>query len=108
MPVGFGGPARHISRPSGGGSPGDSVFQVNACRNSSVLLMLLPSSTITHFLGHRLPPIVRYSPDYLEGFFWAPLCQAALREGAGESATRLLKTASETRLLRHLSASLRE
>jgi hypothetical protein len=41
--------------------------------------------------------------------FWgfsAPLCQAALREGACESATSLLNTASETRLLRHLSASL--
>jgi hypothetical protein len=43
--------------------------------------------------------------------FWAfsaPLCQAALREGACESARRLLKTASETRLLRHRSASLRD
>jgi hypothetical protein len=38
----------------------------------------------------------------------APLCQAALREGACESAVRLLKTASEMRLLRHRSASLRD
>ena len=40
--------------------------------------------------------------------FSAPLCQAALRDGACESARRLLKTASETRLLRHRSASLRD
>src|SRR5215203_5294028 len=40
--------------------------------------------------------------------FSAPLCQAALREGVCESATRLLNTASETRLLRHRSASLRD
>src|SRR5215211_7676089 len=39
-------------------------------------------------------------------YFRAPLCQAALLEGACESATRLLKTASEMRLLRHRSASL--
>jgi hypothetical protein len=38
----------------------------------------------------------------------APLCQAALREGACESAIMLLKTASQTRLLRHRSASLRD
>ena len=35
-------------------------------------------------------------------------CQAALRDCARESAMRLLKTASQTRLLRHLSASLRD
>jgi hypothetical protein len=41
--------------------------------------------------------------------FSAPLCQAALREGAScESVWRILKTASETRLLRHRSASLRD
>src|SRR5215207_9468612 len=40
--------------------------------------------------------------------FSAPLCQAALHEGACISATRLLKTASEMRLLRHRSASLRD
>jgi hypothetical protein len=40
--------------------------------------------------------------------FSAPLCQAALREGARESATRLLKTASEMRLLRQRNASLRD
>src|SRR5215217_639612 len=40
--------------------------------------------------------------------FSAPLCQAALLEGACESAIRLLKTASEMRLLRHRSASLRD
>jgi hypothetical protein len=40
--------------------------------------------------------------------FSAPLCQAALLEGARESATRLLKTASQTRLLRHRSASFRD
>jgi hypothetical protein len=40
--------------------------------------------------------------------FSAPLCQAALLEGARESATRLLKTASEMRLLRHRNASLRD
>src|SRR5215216_2552829 len=49
-----------------------------------------------------------YPPDCLEGAFSAPLCQAAPHEGACESATRLLKTASETRLLRHRSASLRD
>jgi hypothetical protein len=49
-----------------------------------------------------------YSPECVEGEFSAPLCQAALREGACESATRLLKTASEMRLLRHRSASLRD
>jgi hypothetical protein len=43
-----------------------------------------------------------------EGVFSAPLCQAALRKGARESATRLLKTASEMRLLRQRSASLRD
>src|SRR5215216_5801133 len=43
-----------------------------------------------------------------KGVFSAPLCQAAPHEGACESATRLLKTASETRLLRHRSASLRD
>jgi hypothetical protein len=40
--------------------------------------------------------------------FSAPLCQAAPREAACESAIRLLKTASQTRLLRHRSASLRD
>src|SRR5215212_7762166 len=40
--------------------------------------------------------------------FSAPLCQAALREGDCESAMRLLKTASEMRLLRHRSASFRD
>jgi hypothetical protein len=40
--------------------------------------------------------------------FSAPLCQAALCELACESATRLLKTASQTRLLRRRSASLRD
>jgi hypothetical protein len=54
----------------------------------------------------------------LEDFLWAayfvylwfsaPLCQAALRECACESAMMLLKTASQTRLLRHRSASLRD
>ena len=38
--------------------------------------------------------------------FSAPLCQATLLEGACESSRRLLKTASQTRLLRHRSASL--
>src|SRR3712207_5972578 len=54
---------------------------------------------------HRLEA---YSLSCLEEKFSAPLCQAALREGVCESATRLLKTASETRLLRHRSASLRD
>jgi hypothetical protein len=40
--------------------------------------------------------------------FSAPLCQAAPREAACESSRRHLKTASETRLLRHRSASLRD
>jgi hypothetical protein len=40
--------------------------------------------------------------------FPAPLCQAALGESLCESARRLLKTASETRLLRHRRASLRD
>jgi hypothetical protein len=43
--------------------------------------------------------------------FWgfsAPLCQAALWESTCESATRLAKTASEMRLLRHRNASLRD
>jgi hypothetical protein len=40
--------------------------------------------------------------------FSTPLCQAALREGACESAMRLLKTASEMRLSRHRNASLRD
>jgi hypothetical protein len=40
--------------------------------------------------------------------FSAPLCQAVLREGAHESAIRLLKTASEMRLSRHRNASLRD
>jgi hypothetical protein len=31
-----------------------------------------------------------YSPIFGEGLFSAPLCQAALREGACESTTRLL------------------
>src|SRR5215208_2833474 len=44
----------------------------------------------------------------VEGVFWAPLCQAALCECARESVERLLKTASETRLLRHRRASLRD
>ena len=38
----------------------------------------------------------------------APLCQAALHEGSRRSAMRLLKTASEMRLLRHRNASLRD
>src|SRR5215204_4089134 len=49
-----------------------------------------------------------HSPKCLEGVFSAALCQAALREGVCESATRFLKTASEMRLLRHRSASLRD
>jgi hypothetical protein len=48
----------------------------------------------------------RYSANFALLGFSAPLCQAALLEGACESATRLLKTASEMRLLRHRSASL--
>src|SRR5215217_1007064 len=59
----------------------------------------------------RSPPssgILRYSLKCVEVEFSAPLCQAALREGACESATRLLKTASEMRLLRHRRASLRD
>jgi hypothetical protein len=40
--------------------------------------------------------------------FSAPLCQATLREDACKSAIRLLKTASEMRLLRQRSASLRD
>src|SRR5215213_5081632 len=47
-----------------------------------------------------------YSPKCVERVFSAPLCQAALCECARESARRLLKTTSETRLLRHRSASL--
>jgi hypothetical protein len=38
----------------------------------------------------------------------APLCQAAPREAACKSSRRLLKTASETRRLRHRSASFRD
>jgi hypothetical protein len=57
-----------------------------------------------------------YSPNLVEGVsrkfaflnFSAPLCQAALCEGACESAIRFLKTASEMRRLRQRSASLRD
>jgi hypothetical protein len=54
------------------------------------------------------PSFCPYSSECLVVAFSAPLCQAALLEGARESATRLLKTASEMRLLRHRSASLRD
>jgi hypothetical protein len=48
------------------------------------------------------------SANFAQTEFSAPLCHAALREGACTSARRLLKTASEMRLLRHRSASLRD
>src|SRR5215203_2481274 len=50
----------------------------------------------------------RNSANFAVTEFSAPLCQAALHEGACISATRLLKTASEMRLLRHRNASLRD
>jgi hypothetical protein len=49
-----------------------------------------------------------YSPNLAEVTFSAPLFQAALREGILEAAMRLLKTASEMRLLRQRSASFRD
>jgi hypothetical protein len=60
--------------------------------------------------GFRGPDsqLFRFSRQSLEGVFSAPLCQAAVCEGACESAIRLLNTASEMRLLRHRSASLRD
>ena len=60
---------------------------------------------------HPNAPSERRSHPFSESFlteFSAPLCQAALLEGVLESAMRLLKTASEMRLLRHRSASLRD
>src|SRR5215208_2835786 len=60
----------------------------------------LPTRTENATLG--------YSPYLVEWAFSAPLCQAAPREAACESSRRHLKTASETRLLRHRSASLRD
>src|SRR5215212_8004839 len=53
-------------------------------------------------------PSLRTFHTASEGEFSAPLCQAALCECARESVERLLKTASETRLLRHRRASLRD
>ena len=47
-------------------------------------------------------------PTFASPAFSAPLCQAASRDEVCESAMRLLNTASEMRLLRHRSASLRD
>jgi hypothetical protein len=66
------------------------------------------------FAGSRLGPLsdpldlLCHSSNFVFHPFSAPLCQAALCECAWESAARLLKTASETRRLRHLSASFRD
>jgi hypothetical protein len=68
-----------------------------------------PSVTWWSFMmgvSHLLP----LDPDasFQEHIFQAPLCQATLHEGPSRSVMRLLKTASEMRLLRHRSASLRD
>jgi hypothetical protein len=67
-----------------------------------------PSETASGASSMLKWPVSCKKTNAAKSAFSAPLCQAALLEGASESATRVLKTASETRLLRHRSASLRD